>query len=674
MRLLRGKVEQSRASTLMVVPLDGEEGLSKCTHVPHGFDTRSFSLSDRQRPWTRWTAPSVKSALDLSPDQHPLSVLMQLPTTRWPAPAPQTPHTRHLTASFGHVLSSAPKAPKAGSRVDRIFASLMPHPAAFNAMVLEASAQKSAFILLKFTTPIARETGKTTPPHVYLKLPVRPDSDFSNFALAEDASLYAEKPRFMVDALMPENPVDVRLDMTDRLDIVLSEQQGVLEFFQASEFNLAEGRLQTPPDIDIHLPHLRWPGHGKESPKLVRYDFAGLEVHQIAEIPWQDQLLVYSSIEAGQQGGSRQQLTIEQRHGQGEPTAAFLDAVDAIATGRVFPWTGGQKLMVEDKTPETAHENITFEPAPADENDAPQVEAVEDKASTSRETNDVPQLSPDDTESAPLIEKDAQESQAPDDDDDDTPQAWADSHGVPFLSPGAVETLRSRDKKPSEKMGPTNIPPKEGARQDSHSREPEDDFALSGSQPQVSTTAEEYGAPPIAQEDHPGDIDGVATSSAGEQAIESPRQEVNDFVSPAEEQRAVVASEECEALLQQGQHLISSANDSLVSAVDTEDTAVNDQPPRAEDNTTQLFQEATTTTTTTTTTPPTEDTNIQQQPAESVAVPKPEAVEKQTGATDSTNDGTGPVTKETPASSPPVQKRPEPDASSPWGHAWSLFK
>lgn len=667
MRLLRGKDDQPKASNLMVIPLDGEEGLSKCTHIPHSFDTRSFSLPDRQRPWTRWTAPSVKSALDPSPNQRPLSLVMQLPTTRWPAPAPQTPHTRHLTASFGHVLSSVPKAPKAGGRVDRIFASLMPHPAAFNAMVLEAAdVQKSAFILLKFTTPIARETGKTTPPYMYLKLPVSPDSDFSNFSLPEDASLYAEKPKFVVDALIPENPVDVRLDMTDRLELVLSEQRGVLEFFQASEFNLAEGRLQTPPNVDIRLPHLRRPGHGKETPKVVRYDFAGLEVHQVAKIPWQDQLLVYSSIEAGQQGGSRQQLTVEQQHEQGEPTAAFLDAVDAIATGRVFPWADGQKLMVEDKTLGTAPENITFEPAPADENDAQQVEAVEDNASTPWEENDVPRLSPDDTESAPLVKKDAQEAQAL---EDDTPQAWAESHGVPFLGPEAAEKLGIKVKKPLEKMGNNNSPLEKGARQVGHSGEPEYHTPASGDEPEPSTAVEGHRASSTAQEDWlAGASDVPVTSPTGEEAAEPPKQEVSDFVSPAEEQPAIVTSTECEAVLEQGQQLISSASDSLVSAKEFQDTTVDDQPPRDKENTTQLHLQATSTATST------EATNTQQQPAESMAVPEPEAVEKQTKGTDSTDDGAGPVTKEIPKSSPPVQKRPEPDVSSPWGHAWSLFK
>jgi hypothetical protein len=70
----------------------------------------------------------------------------------------------------------------------------------------------------------------------------------------------------------------------------------------------------------------------------------------------------------------------------------------------------------------------------------------------------------------------------------------------------------------------------------------------------------------------------------------------------------------------------------------------------------------------------TEDTNIQQQPAESATTPEPKAAEKQAEATDSTGHSTAPVTKETATSNPPVQKRPEPDASSPWGHAWSLFK
>lgn len=396
MRLLRGKQYRPEISSATVAQLDKEVSMDECIHVPYLGDKRSLSLSDKMRAWTRWTAPSIKPRSDpVQIDQGPISSNVDMQVTKW-RPLNKAAHSQHFAATFGYILHDAPE-PLNGSQeasgANRILAPFAPHPAAFNEMLKEDNVRRSAFMLLRFT-PVQKEGVSPSDqalPTVYLKLPVTPESDFSKFAMHGDTKLYADSPRLVSDVLLPENPVDVRVNMFDRLWLPLAEQPALVKFFEASKFNLAEGRLQTPSSVKFLLPP-QWPLKSFADWKAEAYDFAGLEVHQVLSLKWQTQFLRYSSIEGGQQGGRRQQLTLEHKcKGAGTLESQrdeFLKAADTVTMGRAFPWVNGHKLVIEEEV---------LEDAEAEADTMEQIEGGQDQVTLERIdqllTNDPEELS-----------------------------------------------------------------------------------------------------------------------------------------------------------------------------------------------------------------------------------------------------------------------------------------
>ncbi|KAI3398590.1 hypothetical protein diail_8938 [Diaporthe ilicicola] len=170
------------------------------------------------------------------------------------------------------------------------------------------------------------------------------------------------------DILLPAEHVDVRTTQREYAELPAASidstegMEPLLEFLQNSRLELSRGRLVTPPRLhNLGLP--RWlmappPGtatgaaaaarrhlpHTPEGNKLRRtsYVFAGLEVHRARETTYNGWKLVYTSIQAGQGGGQRAELSLEavpgydtdlRRTKEAMNTAFFLRSLYQLARG-----------------------------------------------------------------------------------------------------------------------------------------------------------------------------------------------------------------------------------------------------------------------------------------------------------------------------------------------------
>lgn len=264
------------------------------------------------------------------------------------------------TATFGHILHSETDVSFAKlAKRRRILCPIIPHPAAFSTLKpdnAEPLTQETA-IILNFAPRIDRESGLGKGPSIQLRLPVSSDSDLSNFSLPQDATFNAILPRYTKDVLLPDQSVDVRFAHHRSVPLDIN-QSSLKDFLAISEFNLLAGRLRTPSQVTFSIPekmlNARYPANLQSSKNAdIPYVFYGLEIHQTVEMHWRQHTLRYSSIEAGQHGGQRQELTIEAGRSdkptafKGEQRSSFLQCVEDLASGNVFSWDEGHRAMKE---------------------------------------------------------------------------------------------------------------------------------------------------------------------------------------------------------------------------------------------------------------------------------------------------------------------------------------
>ncbi|KAJ4259765.1 hypothetical protein NW762_007696 [Fusarium torreyae] len=368
---------------------------------------RAMSWRDKLRKWHRAVAPSQKSSKD-SPKSINLAKFANLP--EWEMPP--SGNKDATTATFGHLVHSGTDV--SWERLPRILSPLTPHPAAFSDAKpdddkpLKQSTSRSRHILspltphpaafsalkpdgdkpLKQSTTIIlnlvphethaehtanRRTTKTRPP-VCVKLPVDPDADLENFSIPADASAECLVPLHTNDVLLPHESVDVRLKHERSLSLDIN-QPGLKKFLEKSQFNLLQGRLRTPSQATLSMPKAWIDGNRGRCDKSGRtveflYDFRGLEIHQNIEMPWRNHTLRYSSIEAGQHGGQRQEITLQagtpendQVAFKGKAKKSFLQLVEDMATGKCFSWSEGYKEVkhrqLEDYSYNLPEEELT---------------------------------------------------------------------------------------------------------------------------------------------------------------------------------------------------------------------------------------------------------------------------------------------------------------------------
>ncbi|KAM3502228.1 hypothetical protein MY10362_005001 [Beauveria mimosiformis] len=312
-------------------------------YIDYHREDRSKSWRDKLRSWTRYTDAVAKPDEKKKKKLEPLKLATRVELPELP-PSPVTGDARVSEVTFatlGHVLhlKEAVKAPtkKDLDKARRILSPIIPHPAALTTLSggEEPVTQSTAIILNFSPDPIVPHDG--TLPRVRLTLPVDETTDLSNFNIPPSSTLHAVTAQRIQDLLLPTESVDARLTQ-QRLVALDADQSALQQFLAASEFNLLQGRLRTPSRIGLSLP-----GAAAEAPYL----FMGLEVHQAVETRLAGHTIRYESIEAGQHGGQRQELSLHRAPaaGKSQRDDGFLQLVEDVVSGNVFSWNDGAALM-----------------------------------------------------------------------------------------------------------------------------------------------------------------------------------------------------------------------------------------------------------------------------------------------------------------------------------------
>ncbi|KAM3462373.1 hypothetical protein NHJ6243_004122 [Beauveria neobassiana] len=313
-------------------------------YIDYHREDRSKSWRDKLRSWTRYTDAVAK------PDEKKKKKKLQPLKLATRVELPELPPSSIIDdarvsdvtfATLGHVLHLK-EAVKASNKKNldkarRILSPIIPHPAALTTLSggEEPVTQSTAIILNFSPDPIVPQDG--TLPRVRLTLPVDETADLSNFNIPPSSTLHAVTAQRIQDLLLPTESVDARLTQ-QRLVALDADQPALQQFLTASEFNLLQGRLRTPSRISLSLP-----GAAAEA----AYLFMGLEVHQAVETRLAGHTIRYESIEAGQHGGQRQELSLHRVPAveKSQRDDGFLQLVEDVVSGNVFSWNDGAALM-----------------------------------------------------------------------------------------------------------------------------------------------------------------------------------------------------------------------------------------------------------------------------------------------------------------------------------------
>ncbi|KAJ6444074.1 mitochondrial inner-membrane-bound regulator domain-containing protein [Purpureocillium lavendulum] len=366
LRLLPRREPVGEPGQVQIITSPQPPSAQKGAFVGHHRERRTMSWRDKLRQWSRYVNPVGK---ELPMDRKPLDFRKEISFPESTIRTANSQAATHLTATFGHVLHTqhiAKESKMAKSR--RILSPVVPHPAALTSITADTDKpiSQSTAIILNFAPDLAHDQPQgDAVPHIRLTLPVNPDTDLSAFAFPPDSTLEGAMPRQVHDVLLPDESVDVRL-VQQQLFPLDTQQQSLKDFLAVSEFNLLAGRLRTPSRATFSVPG-QWLFQGGgdkaslEQPTDVPYLFMGLEIHQIVDLEWRGHTLRYNSIEAGQHGGQRQELSLlagvpglnSQTPTSTTPKqpARFLQLAEEIATGEHFSWDEGYRLM-QDRSDE----------------------------------------------------------------------------------------------------------------------------------------------------------------------------------------------------------------------------------------------------------------------------------------------------------------------------------
>ncbi|KAF5648310.1 hypothetical protein F52700_1002 [Fusarium sp. NRRL 52700] len=379
-RLIVGRVVPGADhGVLQCLPQSDDPDLVTGQPVPVQRQARAMSWRDKLQNWLRIVAPINKDTQDTSP--LGLVSASAIPEEK----CPRTGNVDATTAKFGHILHQrASTSRKELFRKRRILAPLTPHPAAFSALKPDNDSplKETTSIVMHLSphvdtskSPVADYKKTPADPAAYITIPVHPQADLDNFTIPDDATVHIYVPWHNSDVLLPTEAVDVRLEHK-RSYRLSAKHTGIKRFFEKSQLNLREGQLRTPSQAKLLVPGswLRGSGSGRMNTekRVVLYDFRGTEIHQTVEMPWNGHTLRYSSIEAGQHGGQRQEITLQAGLPGENPVAfkderrtSFLQLVEDMATGKCFSWSEGYK-SIKSRQLEDFSYNLLEEDLPED--------------------------------------------------------------------------------------------------------------------------------------------------------------------------------------------------------------------------------------------------------------------------------------------------------------------
>ncbi|RSL66155.1 hypothetical protein CEP54_003945 [Fusarium duplospermum] len=412
-RLLLGQPKPGHTIHLECLPRPQTKGIPEDHFLNIRRQLKTLSWREKLQEWQRVVAPVNKS------DEESPTPLDLVGSATLPEYSPEEPNYRNVTtATFGYILhnksqvgklqsvetkkklaqprnadsthdliiplrpddlisddlaqSKMPISGEVLSHKRRAFSPLIPHPASFSALKPENSGilTQSTAIILNLSVHGDRSTVNKLGPAIQVRLPVDAEADLANYSIPKVAAAYCVVPWFRNELMLPGESVDVRIQHERILPLDLP-QSGLKKFLAASEFNLLQGHLRTPSQAILKLPpkYIN-PIKPTLRPQEHTYTFRGLEIHQTVEMPWRGHTLRYSSIEAGQHGGQRQELTLQAGRPndlgtsfKGEKSKSFLQLVEDMATGKCFSWADGYKSIksrqLEDHSYDLPEEELT---------------------------------------------------------------------------------------------------------------------------------------------------------------------------------------------------------------------------------------------------------------------------------------------------------------------------
>ena len=284
-----------------------------------------------------------------------------------------SPETTTTSAVFGHVLhKQSPrlrqtifKAP-IDNDAYRVLSPVMPPLFQFNPPGWIRPSYLDSTITMRFLPTSLRGNKAATmqAPPLELAVTVREPRVGESY-VSQIKHVRAVLGTKVTDVCLPNQAVDFRLTQTvtsELLGHAMKHGAGMTplqEFLTKSHLEPQNGKLETPPHLSgLGLPRRFLSGSQHKDGETavdtsgdelvdVEYIFAGLEVRHNAETNWDGWKLLYTSIEAGQGGGQRAELSLEAAPGwdyqirrrpgdiSGE---AFLDSTYWFAAGVGFSW------------------------------------------------------------------------------------------------------------------------------------------------------------------------------------------------------------------------------------------------------------------------------------------------------------------------------------------------
>lgn len=305
--------------------------------------------------------------------------------------------TTTTTAYFGHVLQAAMDAPEYSylqehghnCKHPRIFSAVTPHPLQLASLGLggdPSDFEVSSSILVRFKPSVSPNPLEPMVPAPPLELRLNLSNDDVP-RLAGVHSFRALVDTHVHDIMLPTQPVDLRVVQTSSSHLQgrpqdLMDWQPIWDFLHRARLELEDGKLEMPHSQKFQVPPRLFAVNHQPPPEAldkvkappgrkarkarqiarllnskipddpnenisVLYDFLGLEIHRSVSIPTGDFDLTYTSVEAGQGGGRRAELSLTPVARPGAPNGqpdetgqdlqrSFLEACYKLAAGPLF--------------------------------------------------------------------------------------------------------------------------------------------------------------------------------------------------------------------------------------------------------------------------------------------------------------------------------------------------
>jgi len=371
--LLTASGSQQRVTQVLVSSFEGRD--SKGRLIVDSACREKLGWKDRLTKWARYVfplAPEEESAgpslpiekfkLPFEPlilPEHLKENIEFFPDSHFPAhPVKWSNASKTSTvAHFGHVLhpyqpnnSETALSDLLLSTQRRVFSPIT--PSAIHLAQLEATDSDTAPIIgTKFTLLLRFWPSPSTNPATDNSVPGGKKSAHAGdtppapvlelrLAMSDDEvqgveGLRAIRQIHHTDALLPSSPVDVRFTQTQYEELqapdraALALWQPITNFLEPARLDVKNGKLEMPPRQRFPIPirlitadPSAWGDssslpdelQGEDPDELVSisYEFVGLELHRSATLPFDGHhQLTYTSIEAGQGGGRRAEVTLE---------------------------------------------------------------------------------------------------------------------------------------------------------------------------------------------------------------------------------------------------------------------------------------------------------------------------------------------------------------------------